>query len=157
MHYSIAKNLGSSSRTKEKKNIFRGKFIWLRDMFFFDLRRSRNPVQPDGFDCVPSLLYYVDNQLLEVCHTWLKQLHVLLSVNVHCYGFATSFGMSHLAKNAAIRAGDFGPKRNLCLSLPRLSMQKRLKRVGANSFASKPFLFSDKDCASRRMDKQSIP
>lgn len=126
-------------------------------MFFFDLRRSRNPVQPDGFDCVPSLLYYVDNQLLEVCHSGLKQLHVLLSVNVHCYCLSTSFGMSHLSKYSTIRAGNFGPKRNLCLSLPRLSMQKRVKRVGANSFASKPFLFSDKDCASRRMDKQSIP
>lgn len=124
MHYSIAKNLGSSSRTKEKKNIFRGKFIWLRNMFFFDLRRSRHPVQPDGFDCVPSLLYYVDNQLLEVCHSGLKQLHVLLSVNVHCYGFATPFGMSHLAKNAAIRAGDFGYKRNLCLSFPTYPCRK---------------------------------
>ena len=157
MHYSIAKNLGSSSRTKEKKNIFHGKFIWLRDMFFFDLRRSRNPVQPDGFDCVPSLLYYVDNQLLEVCHAWLKQLHVLLSVNVHCYGFATSFGMSHLSKYSSIRTCNFGPKRNLCLSLPRLSMQKRVKRIDANLFASKTFLFSDQGCASRRMDKQLIP
>ena len=47
--------LSSSCRAKEKKNIFRGKFIWLRDMFFFDLRRSRHPVQPDGLDCVSSL------------------------------------------------------------------------------------------------------
>ena len=47
--------LSSSCRAKEKKNIFRGKFIWLRDMFFFDLRRSLHPVQPDGLDCVSSL------------------------------------------------------------------------------------------------------
>ena len=44
--------------------------------------------------------------LLEVCHTGLKDLHVLVAVNIDGYGIATSLCMTHLSEYTAIRTRD---------------------------------------------------
>ena len=70
------------------------------------------------------LPYIKLSKLLEVCHTGLKQFHILLAVDIHGYGLSTALTVCHLAKNATIRTGDFGYKRNLCLSFPTYPCRK---------------------------------
>ena len=44
--------------------------------------------------------------LLKVLHATLKDLHILLAVNVHGYSLTAALGMCHLAQDSSIRAGD---------------------------------------------------
>ena len=86
------------------------------------------------------LPYIKLSKLLEVCHSGLEQFHILLSVDIHGYCLSTSFGMSHLSKYSTIRAGDFGYKRNLCLSFPTYPCRKEWK--GLVRIHSQSSLFS---------------
>ena len=100
---------------------------------------------------------YIKCTLFEVCNSWLEQFHILLSVDVHCYGFTTTLTVGHLAKYSSVRTGDFRSKRNLCFSILMLIHAQRVQMVDANLFAGNHLLFWGQGCTRSRMDKQSIP